>query len=329
MDWKRAAIWMLAVTGCADRGASRENADPTVYKVTVVSVEAEPRRPDGRPWDETAQEGTPARRTLCGLLGGIGPAAGAFTAGPFGAVIGSGTRDICASILGVREGGDPRSEAPDLEVEFRFGERVVKTPTATRQFVAKLEYPFLVTDADLAAEHVRIHVTDLDGDQAETMASLVLPAKDMIRPGPVRLSKPPGLRELSLLVEPVKRSALRREATVTVSGNQRAVETDVVVLAGQRVTIRPTEEVCTRWLMRADVCAGPEGTAKPALREHNVEGFEQANHLALLALIGGEQLVVGEGKSFDAPSTGTIVFFVNDRDLDNNRGAFEVRVVVE
>jgi hypothetical protein len=234
MGRRRVASWLLAasVAGCADRGASRKLADQEAYKVTVVSVEAEPRRPDGRAWDE-ANEGTPVSNALCGLLGAGAAIAGAVGSGGLASLAaGVTTRSSCASILGVREGGAPQSEAPDLEVEFRFGERVVKTPVATKQFVAKLEYPILITETDLAANYVRIHVADVDADQAETMASLVVPVKDLARPGPVSLNKPPGLRELSLLVERVKRGTLGRDAAVTVPGNQRAVETDVVVLAG-------------------------------------------------------------------------------------------------
>ena len=331
MGWTRVLISLvpMLVAGCAARGAPRKLADETAYKITVVSVEAEPRRPDGRAWDEAANEGTPARSALCGLLGiGAGVAGAYATGGLGGLAAGVGTRSSCASILGVREGGGPQPEAPDLEVEFRFGERVVKTPVATKQFVAKLEYPILVTEADLAAKHVRVHVADVDAEQAETMASLVVPASQFARPGPVSLNKPPGLRELSLLVERVKRGTLRREATVTVPGNQRAVETDVVVLAGQRVTMKPAGQVCTRWLLHDDVCAGPDGSAEGALRSYNIEGFGQSNHLALLALIGDEQVEVGAEKSFDATSTDNIVFFVNDADTGNNRGDFRVSILV-
>jgi hypothetical protein len=58
-------------------------------------------------------------------------------------------------------------------------------------------------------------------------------------------------------------------------------------------------------------------------------GHGTSKRLELLALIGGEQIVVGGGKSFEAASSGNIVFFVNDADTGNNRGEFKASVLVE
>lgn len=334
--WIALGVALLFGPGCAefmrrvDAGQAAPPPPRDAYEVTLVSAEVAPARPDGQPWDQVEVEGTPIRNALCAVLG-VGVAAGAVSEGAVHASIGAGlgTRSACASLVGAREGGTVTPGAPDLVVEFRIGDRLVRSPVATNQFTANFESPFIVDPGERAAGPIRIHVADADGDEMETIATKVVGFDQLLSTEPIEIADPPALRRLVLFARRVDRQQLRREASVMVPASQQAVETDIVIRAGQRVTLRSSGEVCTSWFLHDRVCAGPEGSAEPALRQYNVAGFGDHNHLALLGLIGTSEFVPGVEKTFVAETTGNLVLVVNDRDLGNDSGEFIVRVVVE
>ena len=326
-----AVVW---ISGCAEfmERLNRNQAPPPppryAFEVRIVSVEVAPQRPDGQPWDLDVDEGTPLQSAVCSILGIAGGAA-AIETGPGALAAAASTRAACRSLLGAREGGAATPGAPDLVVEMRIGSKVVKTPVEANQFIGNFEFPFLVEPGERANGPTRVVVADADPGGGDTIASLIVGLDELPLGQPARFSKAPGLREMVLLSRRVDRRQLRQESTVEVRADQPAVETNMTVVAGQRVTLRVEGQVCTSRFLHSDVCVGPEGSGDTDLRTYNIPGARDRNHLALLGLIGQVEFTVARETTFVSETTGNLVLVVNDKDRDNNSGEFTVRALVE
>jgi hypothetical protein len=104
---------------------------------------------------------------------------------------------------------------------------------------------------------------------------------------------------------------------------RQATRTRLIVRKGQYVKI----EASGKWRLGIlyGTC-GPDGK----FSEKNPFNVHKAKHGMLLARIEGSPKVfeVGRGISFRAPSSGPLVFFVNDKATKNNSGSLQVTVTV-
>lgn len=299
-----------------------------VSEVRILSVEVAPQRPDGQPWDVDVDEGTPFESAICGLLGAAAGVASAET-GPLAPAIGTGARQVCRGVLGAREGGAATPGAPDLLVELRIGDRVVRTPVANDQFIGHFEFPFILDAADSSQGPIRVLIADADRAGPETIVSTTIGLEELAVGQTATITKEPGLREMLILTRRIDRQALHQDATLNVRADQPAVETSLAVVAGQTVTLFVEGRACTRRFLASDECVGPEGSGNAGLRSYNIPGAGDRNHLALLGLIGQSEFTIGRHTTFVSETTGNLVLVVNDRDRSNNYDGFRVRVVID
>lgn len=115
-----------------------------------------------------------------------------------------------------------------------------------------------------------------------------------------------------------------RTMTVSVPGTQFWTDSGVDVATADRVGITATGIVFSG----GSDSAGPDGAANPDFRVSNV--VMDANHAGLIGRVGesGAPFNVGSESSFPASATGRLYLGINDKGLDNNRGAFTVTVEV-
>jgi hypothetical protein len=116
-----------------------------------------------------------------------------------------------------------------------------------------------------------------------------------------------------------------RTETVSVDARQAWVDTGVDVAVGDRVAISATGII----FHDATGSTGPTGVAERRdLQQYNV--LDSENHGALIGRIGesGAPFAVGSDFSSASLAPGRLFLGVNDRGLDNNRGAFTATVTV-
>lgn len=99
----------------------------------------------------------------------------------------------------------------------------------------------------------------------------------------------------------------------------------IPVWNGDRVTIRASGKSCPR--DNNDDCFGPKGVPE-GLTQYNRPELPDAPHAALVGLLPGGPFVVGTGIELVAAEAGWLLLYVNDSDVGNNEGVFDVSVTV-
>jgi len=281
-------------------------------KITVVSATIDPRMADGKKWDE-------------------GPAAKAHTAamsGPFAAWFRShpeleGTEDVVGEPV-VAPGllDDARdSDAPDPVAFVEIGGRVFRSALIARSFNPAWGFSFFVQVMPGSEDLVRLTVCDWDGpEQLDVIGTEVFPARQLVGGDRVKpFGRFGNVAKLILIVEPAQPRAL--EKRLSVIGTSIWTDTGIDVLAGQRLAIDASGQVC---VYKQERCNYPDG--EPIPREKNEKGFAKRGHGGLIGAIADTRFFVGREKRFTAPASGRLLLGVNDRDAGNNTGAFDVRV---
>ncbi|RMH44027.1 MAG: hypothetical protein D6689_03440 [Deltaproteobacteria bacterium] len=293
---------------------------PQRVTVTVVSADVAGLMPNGEQWDAgDAKDDRAIDRVLAAYLDGHPELARSL--------------DVVGVPIDAPRAADEaaRSEAADPMVLVQIDGQVFRSPMRPRAFnpVWNFAFEFAVRPQDAERHTVRIVVADYDGPtRFDPIGATVVPLADLLRAPVVTLGPFGSVKRLTLEVataplptgdepEVVQRIAVAASATWT--------DTGVDLVAGQRVTVDASDEVCTKGDDVAH-CAGPEGQRAPS--DYNVAGFADVGHGALIAAVGDTRFYIGRERSFVAPSSGRLRLGVNDRDTGNNRGAFAARVRV-
>lgn len=117
-------------------------------------------------------------------------------------------------------------------------------------------------------------------------------------------------------------------ATVTVDGDVSWTESEIDLVAGDKVTV----EASGKAFHNEMDSTGPDGIVDPvanaAAKDFSVIG--DSNHNALIAKIGpgGEPFFVGGFAQFTAKATGRLFFGANDTGIQNNSGKYTAKVTV-
>jgi hypothetical protein len=228
------------------------------------------------------------------------------------------------------------SPAADPMVIVEIEDAVFRSPMAPRAFNPLWDFSFRFVYGALGAHKgvprgsmMRIHVVDYDGPaEFDPIGSLVV-SMDELLTGPVHELGPFGsVEKLTLQVrvlEPPEKLDATTAVRLAVAGHPSWTDTGIDLVAGQRVVISASDEVCTNRNNDA-TCSGPEGQRKP--HAVNLEGFKSVGHGTLVGALGDTRFVVGRSLRFVAPASGRLRLGVNDRDSGNNTGSYAVHVVV-
>jgi hypothetical protein len=280
--------------------------------VTILSATIDGKKPDGSAWDDEAAP--PAPPQPGGML------AAYFAAHPelegTGHLVGEPV-DVPGLLAAAR-----RSSAPDPMVFVEIGGRVFRSTMAPGQFAPVWSFPLVVDVSPDAPESARILVVDWDGPgQLDIVGMTLVPVRDLFAHPTLELGRFGSVAKLILQAAPAGDLAVRKR--VAVAGRDGWTAAGVLVVAGQEVVLRAAGEVCTKGADRSR-CAGPEG--QPRTAETSLPGFEARGHGGLVGGIGDTRFFVGRDLRFVAPSSGPLLLSVNDADLGNNSGTFEVEI---
>jgi hypothetical protein len=308
-----------SIVGCGGAGHPPRGAGDHLVAVQFVEASLMSTRPDGRPW-HVSRGDDGGLAVLGGLIGlAVGDPASGFA---LGAALGD-------------PGGDPL--APDPYVELKIGAETYRVqptgPTlaprwtqpivlAPRRWPASEPATILVRDAvdeGVIAQH-RTTVGELVGRDHHDLALAggVASLEVVVRPMPARATATYRL----IVPGTVSLRSLTQGTNVDAAAAWRAIP----VWNGDTIHVVATGSVCpSSWDGQS---FGPDGAEPGRWRSHNYDGFEEAPHAALLAVLPGQAEVVGSSATFTAQQSGWLLLFVNDTDLGNNSGAFEVAVTV-
>lgn len=270
-------------------------------------------RPDGAPWHTTSPD------TSATLLGGL---LGLATGYPeLGLSIGNAMGN---------PGGEPKAPIPYIEMKVA-GETYLISAVG-RTYAPDWEQPILL-DARNRSGNEPVIVQILDGvddsviaQQETTLAKLLSsPAQTITQLGPVM--------SLDVRVRPSPpRQQVAYHITVPSTMTISALAADgapnwrpVPVWNGDTVEITAAGAVCPS---RPTPCFDPDGAEPGKWVRYSYDDFEEVPHAALVAIVPGAHYGIGTGRRFRVTQSGHVLLFVNDTDVGNNDGAFDVRVVV-
>lgn len=294
--------------------------------LTVVSAEVAGRMPNGENWDD---------KKLPATSGVPQPIARYLEQHPelFGTEAFVGV-PIDAPKLEEESANTP---AADPMVIVEIGDRVFRTTVKPRQFNPVWDFPITFLVGKHGDRHgvamdanVQLHVVDYDGPSAyDTIGSTLLAVSDLGKQK-VHVIGPIGnVTKLTLRVDerplPSEAAPPPHKIRLAVPGKELWTATGVELIAGQRVTIEAADEVCSKGGSLTH-CSGPEGQRTTS--SYNQPGFEKVGHGALVAAVGDTRFPVKRQLSFVAPSSGTLLLGINDKDTKDNRGSYAVRIEV-
>lgn len=306
-----------AVVTPAPSGSAADEPRGAVLEITVVSADIQGQMANGQHWDHDGQKSDVSPPILNRYL----------RQHP--------ELDKTVKKLGIPV-ADPklekrasRSRAADPMVLIDIDGQVFRSPIRPRAFHPNWDFRFQVPVRDIARAVVRIQVVDYDGHKRfDSIGSTVFPAADLVRTPVFEVPRFGGVAKLILQTRPLPAlgpGTAPASTRLAVPGRPTWTDTDIHIVAGQRVHISAADEVCTT-LSNLSKCSGPEG--QKDLNDYNHSGFKKVGHGTLIAALGDTRFPVGRDLRFVAPATGILRLGVNDTDTDNNKGSYAVQVVV-
>lgn len=315
-EMKETRRWpLIALLLCAACGGGQRVRSPRVqpgwYVVQFTNARLEARRPDGRPWHTTASDNTAV------LIGGLIGLAAGYPG--LGLSLGEAASD---------PGGDPLAPAPFIDLKME-GETYRVSP-AGRTYAPNWRQPIVIDarrrrSSDRVIVQLRDAVDDSAIAQQETTLGELLgrPAQTFTKLGAVM-----SIDVTASQVPARKLAEYRVVVPATIRFNDLTREgapgwRPIPVWNGDTVEIEARGQVCPS--SRSE-CFDANG-AQPG-RWTGYSYFKSAPHASLVAAVPGEEIHVGIHRSFRVSQSGWVLLFVNDEDVGNNSGGFEVRVVV-
>jgi len=271
-------------------------------------------RPDGAPWHRSQADNSSV------VIGGL-----------FGFALGNPSIGLALGKAIADPGGDPLAPAP--YVVMRVGGNAYRISAASRTYSPHWEQPIIVDTKPLTgSEKVVVQVMDAIDDSL--IGQQEYRAADFFLYGTRTLTDVGPVASLDLEVKQHPRRQ-RQEFYIVVPGDASIQELTsgsvsgwhgIPVWNGDTVTIQAIGSVCPS--SRSEDCFGPDGV-KERWISYNYDEFKNAPHASLVALFPGAAYYVGSSNQLHVDQSGEVLLFVNDKDTDNNRGTFQVHVVVD
>ena len=244
----------------------------------------------------------------------------------------TGYPEIGLSIGGAMSNPGGESKAPIPYLEVKVAGETYRISAVGRTYAPNWEQPILV-DARNRSGDEPVIVQILDGVDNSVIAQHETTLAKLLSSPTQTITQLGSVMSLDVRVRPSP-PRQRAEYHITVPSTMKidALAANgapnwrpVPVWNGDTVEITATGSVCPS---RPTPCFDPNGAEPGRWVKHSYDTFKDIPHAALIAIVPGENYGIGMGRSFRVAQSGHVLLFVNDTDVGNNDGAFEVRVVV-
>jgi hypothetical protein len=314
MAMRTALLVTATLAACGGGGQHVEHpqqGESGWYVVQLTSARLDARRPDGRPWHTSASDRTAL------VIGGI-----------LGLAAGNPALGLTLGEVASDPGGDPLAPAPfvDLKIE---GETYRVSPVG-RTYAPTWRQPIAI-DARQRRGDERVLIQIRDGVDEATIGQVETTLGALLARPAHTFTGIGSIMSLDLTVAPMppRRAAayqVRVPSTIELEDLTRTGAPGwrpIPVWNGDTVTIDAAGEVCPS--SRSE-CFGPGG-AEPG-RWKSYSYVQEVPHAALVAAVPGLSAPIGPQRTIRVTQAGSILLYVNDMDVDNNEGWFDVRVTV-
>ena len=306
-----AMLWPFACGGAQRSGTP--SFRPGWYMVQFTNARLDARRPDGGPWHTRPGDNTAL------LIGGL-----------LGLAVGNPLLGVAFGEAASDPGGDPLAPAPFIDLKLE-GETFRVSPVG-RTYAPTWQQPIAI-DARNRHGHEHVIVQIQDGVNDSAIAQLEMTLGDLLARPTQTFTELGSVMSLDVVVTPMPaRQAAVYELTVpSTTKIDELIEQGapywqaVPVWNGDVVTIEASGSVCPS---SPRECFDPDGAAPGRWERYSYDGYRDVPHASLVAAVPGERLGIGQARSFTVTQSGRVLLFVNDTDVGNNTGAFDVRVTV-
>jgi hypothetical protein len=308
-------LTMLLWSACGGaQGGGTQGFRPGWYAVQFTNARLDARRPDGRPWHTSAGDSTAL------LIGGL-----------IGLAIGNPALGLTLGEAASDPGGDPLAPAPFIELKIE--DETFRVSPVGPTYAPTWKQPIAI-DARRRRGNEHVIVQMIDGMDGAGIGQYETTLRELVAKPTQTFTKLRSVMSLDLAATPMPaRQALVYDLIVPSTKMIAELVSKgapgwhpVPVWNGDIVTIEAIGSVCPS---SPRECFGPDGAEEPGRWEgYNYDGYKKVPHASLVAAVPGEHLRVGKARTFAAPQSGYVLLFVNDTDVDNNTGAFNVRVTV-
>lgn len=315
--------WLLiTILSCLACGGAQHprtaKIEPGWYALQLTGARLDARRPDGSPWHTSPGDSTAL------ILGGI-----------LGLAAGNPALGLAIGGAASEPGGDPL--APEPFIDLKIEGETYRTSPVGRTYAPSWRQPIAI-DARNRGGHERVILQVRDAVNGSTIAQHETTLAELLARPTQTFTRLGAVMSLDLTVTPMPpRRPVEHRVIVpsTLSLDELTREGapgwhPIPVWNGDTVTIEADGAVCPS---SRDECFGPGG-AEPG-RWERYSYLEHEPHASLVAAVPPlaaavpeEALGIGMGRTFQLTQSGLILLFVNDKDVGNNEGAFEVRVTV-
>lgn len=227
---------------------------------------------------------------------------------------------------------EPSAEAPAPFVVVKIEDATYRISPVGRTLAPRWRQAIAIPERRHAMTATAI-VQVLDAVNESSLGQVEMTVGDLLTPGARTLTNVDDVASLDVVVAAQPGRAHFEERIVVdskytledlVAGADPAWRA-IPVWNGDRVTIRASGTTCPR--DNNDDCYGPDGVPE-GLTQYNRPELPDAPHAALVGLLPGGAFVVGCRIEIVAAEAGWLLLYVNDSDVGNNEGVFDVSVTV-
>jgi len=306
------AIALVVPAGCGSGQHERTRRGPPWYEVRFTAAALPAQRATGAPW-----HASPPDRSIAVLFGLLGLAVGYPVEG---------------FALGSALVAEPTPEAPAPFVVVKIAGETYRISPIGQTLAPTWSQPMAIPAHYAADTPALIQV--LDAIDQSVIAQRELRAGDLLAPGARTLT---GIGDVASLDVAVRRMPPREAFEVEMHVDPRRTLQELAdgrdpswaaipVWNGDRIHIEAAGEVCPS---KPTPCFGPQGAEPGRWRSYNYDGYEDARHASLVGLLPGQPIAIGARADVVAEQAGLLLLFVNDTDVGNDDGGFDVLVHVD
>ncbi len=309
-------LTFAAAVACASAcgGAQRPATHGTAWHQVSFKAAALPaRRASGAAWHTSGADGSST------LLGGL-----------LGLAVGYPELGFA---IGSAMVGDPVESAPAPYVAVKVAGDTYRIAAIGQTLAPTWVQPIAIPDGAYARK-TPVVIQVLDAIDNGVLGQRATTLGELLTPGARTLTDLGEVASLDVEVQPMSPRP-HRSMRMVVTGEHTLTElkdqvdpqwAPIPVWNGDRVTIHASEKVCPS---SPDECFGPDGAQPGRWRDYAYAGFRDAPHVSLVGLAPDQPIAIGASATFVVKEAGFLLLFVNDRDVDNNTGAFDVTIDIQ